>query len=195
MDLQRINIKLYLEDEESISSEDAFRIFNTWIPVTTDETLIDVADYSHLPFGPQTLLVGHEANYSLDNTDGRMVLMFARKRPVAGTCAERISDALAKTLRACVRLEEEAELEDRVRFSASECWIVINDRLSAANDDATLAAIRPDLESVLGQLYGQETFEIERQQVDSARQRFSVSARVSSQKQHRVSTLLQNIAP
>ena len=29
--LQRINVKFYLEDPESLSAEEAFRIFNSWI--------------------------------------------------------------------------------------------------------------------------------------------------------------------
>ena len=69
MDLQRIQIKFYLDDEASISAEDAFRVFNEWIPETSEETLVDVADYSHVPDGPCTLLVGHENNYALDSTD------------------------------------------------------------------------------------------------------------------------------
>ncbi len=188
MDLQRLNVKLYLEEEDSISSEDAFRIFNTWIPQTTDETLIDVADYSHLPHGPQTLLVGHEANYSLDNTDGRMGVMYARKQPVSGTGAERIRDAFVRALKTCVRLEQEDELNDKVRFRGDQCWLVVNDRLHATNDDDTLEAIRPDLETVLTQLYG-EQFEIERQQGE--KDRFSI--RVNSQKQESVSTLLERV--
>ncbi|MEC8933274.1 MAG: hypothetical protein VYB08_17765, partial [Candidatus Latescibacterota bacterium] len=71
-DLQRLNIKFYLEDETSVSPEEVFRIFNRWISEPRDEVLIDVADYTHIPNGPQTLLVGHESDYSLDSTDGRM---------------------------------------------------------------------------------------------------------------------------
>ena len=60
-DLQRINVKLYLEDPTALSAKETFRIFNSWIPTTPDEVLIDVADYSHVPDGPVTLLVGHDA--------------------------------------------------------------------------------------------------------------------------------------
>lgn len=189
MDLQRLNVKLYLEEENSISSEEAFRIFNTWIPQTSDETLIDVADYSHLPLGPQTLLVGHEANYSLDNTDGRMGMMYARKHPVGGTAAERIRDAFAKALKTCARLEEQDGLQGKVRFRGDQCWIVVNDRLHATNDDDTLEAIRPDLEAVLNALYGEGQFEIERQQGE--KDRFSV--RVSAVSQPSVQSLLEKI--
>ena len=72
--LQRINVKFYLEDPASLSAQEAFRIFNSWIPTTPDEVLIDVADYSHLDEGPLTILVGHEANYSLDNHSAELGL-------------------------------------------------------------------------------------------------------------------------
>ena len=189
MDLQRLNLKLYLEDESSLSSEDAFRIFNAWIPQTTDEVLIDVADYTHLPHGPQTLLVGHEANYSLDNTDRRLGLMYARKQPVTGTAAERFGDAFAQTLKACLRLEEEASLQGKVRFQGSECWLLVNDRLHAANDEATLAQVRTDLESVLDRLYAGASYEIA--QDKDPQQRFSVHIRSASE--DGVATLLRNL--
>lgn len=190
MDLQRLNVKLYLEEEDSISSEEAFRIFNTWIPQTSDETLIDVADYSHLSQGPQTLLVGHEANYSLDNTDGRMGVMYARKQPVGGTAAERIRDAFARALKTCARLEEEEGLQGKVRFRGDQCWLVVNDRLHASNDDDSLEAIRPDLETVLNALYGEGQFEIERQQGD--KERFSV--RVKAANEESVQSLLEKVS-
>ena len=191
MDLQRLNIKLYLEEESSISPEDAYRILNTWIARTTDEVLIDVADYTHLPHGPQTLLVGHEANYSLDNTDRRMGLLYARKRPVTRSAAERISDAYAKALKACLRLEEEPDLQGKVRFRGDQSCFSVNDRLHAANDSAALEEIRPDLESVLDRLYGGAPYEIV--QAQGPKQRFSVCIRAENQ--DAVSTLLQNVGP
>ena len=78
--LKKINVKFYLTDDAVLTPEDAFRIFNGWIPETTDEVLIDVADYTHVPQGPKTVLVGHEANYTLDDTDGRPGLRYGRKR-------------------------------------------------------------------------------------------------------------------
>ena len=189
MDLQRINVKLYLEDESSMSSEDAFRIFNAWIPQTTDEVLIDVADYTHLPHGPQTLLVGHEANYCLDNTDRRLGLMYARKQPVTGTVAQRLGDAIAQTLKTCLRLEQEASLRGKVRFRGNECWLLVNDRLHAANDEATLAQIRTDLDSVLDRLYAGASYEISRDK--DPKQRFSIRIRAASE--DGVEGLLRNL--
>ena len=48
MNVYRIQIKFYLESGQDIAPETWFRVFNTWIPVTTDEVLVDVADYSHV---------------------------------------------------------------------------------------------------------------------------------------------------
>lgn len=93
-DLQRLNIKFYLEDETSVSPEEVFRIFNRWISEPRDEVLTDVADYTHIPNGPQTMLVGHESDYSLDNTDGRMGLRYGRKRPVDGDARQCLRAAL-----------------------------------------------------------------------------------------------------
>ena len=104
-DLQRINVKFFLEDPASLAPQEAFKILNTWIPQTTDQVLIDVADYSHVPDGPATLLVGHEANYSVDDGQGRRGLVYARKQPLPGSLPGRLRAALGATLRACRRLE------------------------------------------------------------------------------------------
>ena len=94
IDLQKINIKFYLAEDTVLSPEDAFRIFSQWIPETPDETLIDVADYQHVPQGPKTVLVGHEANYSFDNTDGRYGLLYRQKAAASGPNTDRLKSAL-----------------------------------------------------------------------------------------------------
>lgn len=153
MDLQRIQIKFYLEDEASISAEDAFRVFNEWIPETSEETLVDVADYSHVPDGPCTLLVGHENNYALDSTDRRFGLYCARKREVEGEIGERLRSALVNTLQACQRLERESKLAGQVRFRGDELLLTVNDRLNAPNTEETASAVEPPLRAVLGSMY------------------------------------------
>ena len=114
--LQRINLKFYLEDPASLSAQEAFRIFNSWIPTTPDEVLIDVADYSHLDEGPLTLLVGHEANYSLDNHSAELGLLYSRKQPADGDLSARLASAFKAALTACRRLEEEPSLAGKVKF-------------------------------------------------------------------------------
>ena len=50
-----------------------FAVFHQWIRDSVcPEMLIDVADYRHVPAGPGVMLIGHEANYSLDNRENRL---------------------------------------------------------------------------------------------------------------------------
>ena len=190
MDLQRISIKFYLHDDgEAISPEEAFRIFTSWIPTTADEVLVDVADYSHIAKAQQTLLVGHDANYCVDTTDGRKGLLYSRKRPVVGTTAERLRDAFATALRACGRLERDAGSEG-VRFKGEEALLTVNDRLNAPNDEETLAAIAPELDSVLQKLFGGAETEVERN--GDARQLFSL--RLRARGEFDIDALIENLS-
>jgi hypothetical protein len=189
-DLQRINVKFFLDDPGSLAPEEAFKILNTWIPQTPDETLIDVADYSHVPDGPVTLLVGHEANYSIDDGQGRRGLVYARKQPLPGSLSERLRATLRAALQACRRLEEEPDLQDRVSFRTDEFLLVANDRLRASNSAATLTALQPQLDPILSALYGDSTFTYERTS-DSA-ERFAV--RVKSNSSLDTATLLENLS-
>ena len=67
--LHKINIKWNLLDPEMLEDDELFRIFNEWISESTEEVLIDVADYKHLDHGPTTILIGHDANYFLESVN------------------------------------------------------------------------------------------------------------------------------
>lgn len=189
MDLHRIHVKFYFAHPQAISPEEAFRIFNAWIPQAQGETLVDVADYSHVPDGPVTLLVGHEANYSIDKTDRRLGLLYARKQPLSGGLAGRLEQVLAAALRACCRLEQEPELAGRARFSGQELLLVANDRLRAPNTEETLQAFGPALEAMLAKLYRGAALKIERD--PDPRQCFGL--RIAASAPFGVAALLQNI--
>ena len=161
MNAYRIQIKFYLESGQAIAPDTWFRVFNTWIPVTTDEVLVDVADYSHVHNGPVTLLVGHEANYSIDRTDGKTGLLYDRKQPSNGSFRNRLKAAFVSALKACRRLETDPILAGSASFRLDEVLFVLNDRLLAPNSVETLEAVRPDLEQVLAKLYNGAGFDIE----------------------------------
>ena len=189
MELQRIEVKFYLEEGTSINAEDAFRIFNDWIPETSAETLVDVADYSHVPDGPRTLLVGHEHNYALDCSDGRLGLYCARKIEIDGGLGERIRSALMTTLQACRRLERESEFAGMVRFRGDELLLTVNDRLNAPNTEETASVLEPHLRSVLGSMYPGAEVAIDRD--PDPRQRFNLRVNVAGG--FDVETLLKNV--
>ena len=153
MDVCKIDLKYYLDNGAHIPPETWFRMFNGWIPETADEVLVDVADYSHVYSGPVTVLVGHEANYSIDNSNLRPGLLYARKRPSGGTLFQSLRAAFTAAVNACVRLEGDPLAAGGLRFRADEFRLVLNDRLMAPNTGETMDALRPDLERLLRWLY------------------------------------------
>jgi hypothetical protein len=153
IDVHKIGIKYFLSSGADVDADTWFRIFNTWIPVTTDEILIDVADYSHVHNGPVTLLVGHNSNYGIDRGEGRLGLLTTRKQPLEGGFEDRFRTCLGGALKACARLENEADLKDRAHFDCSMLQVVLNDRLNAPNTAETLKAVKPGVESALQQIY------------------------------------------
>ncbi len=189
-DLERINVKIYLADPNTLSAEDAFRIFNNWIQTTTDEVLIDVADYSHVPEGPVTLLVGHEANYSLDNGHAEPGLLYSRKQPAEGDLAARLESAISSALKACQRLETEPSLENNVLFRGGDILIIANDRLNATNDAEGERILRSHLEPVLTRLFAGASFDIKRDPIPQLR----LNLRIRCETDATAATLLKNIA-
>ena len=187
--LQRINVKFYLQEPESLSAQEAFRIFNSWIPATPDEILIDVADYSHLAEGPLTLLVGHEANYILDNHSAELGLLYSRKQPADGDLTERLASAFKAALAACRRLEDEPSLTGKVKFRSDDVLLVANDRLNATNDEAGEKALRAALSPVLAQLFAGAEYAVVRDPDPQLR----LNLRIRCQTDADTATLLGNL--
>jgi hypothetical protein len=151
IELQHINVKLLVKDPEKVDLEAVVPVFHSWIQGQIfDELLLDVADYSHVPDGPGIVLIGHEADYALDNTDGRLGLRYNRKAPMPGSNRERLVQATRAALSAFERLEQDFNLH----FNNREMEIVINDRLLAPNNEETRQAVEPELKAFLDQLFG-----------------------------------------
>ena len=80
MNLQHVNVKLLIEDSGEVDLEPLIPIFHRWIQDRArPELLLDIADYRHVPDGPGVVLIGHDANYSVDNTDNRLGVRYNRK--------------------------------------------------------------------------------------------------------------------
>ena len=83
MQLQHVNVKLLLQNAEGARLEPLIPVFHSWIEHQNgDELLIDIADYTHVPAGPGVVLIGHEGNYSVDNTGNRLGVRYNRKAAV-----------------------------------------------------------------------------------------------------------------
>jgi hypothetical protein len=175
MDLQKINVKFFVSDSSQVSLAPFIGVFNSWIQASEGE-YYDLADYGHVPAGPGVVLVADEANVSIDNTENRLGLLYNRKRPLQGSDIEKLSNAVATALVYCRRIEEEPALDAKVKFRGDEALIVINDRLTAPNNEETFSALRPTFEALGSRLFGTTNFTIEKE--TDARRRFGVRIRV-----------------
>jgi hypothetical protein len=187
MDLQHINIKLYLENPESVNLADYGAVFNSWIQgQRLEELLIDVADYLHVHHGPGIMLIGHEADYSLDNRAGRLGLLYNRKEPLEGTTQEKLAQAVCAALTAAQILEK----ENGLKFNGSEVHVIINDRLLAPNTAETFEALEPEFQAFFTRLYNRAHNTLAH--LNDARERFTVN--VKTEASFDVDTLLKNLS-
>ncbi len=175
MELQHVNVKIFVEDDDVVDPERFIGAFHRWIrDRVLDELLIDVADYRHVPDGPGILLAGHDAIYSMDHTGGRWGLRYNRRTVLEGSNEDRIRQAFKAAAWACALLEE--ELRDEVvpvRFSRTEFEVFVNDRALAPNTPETYAGYKADLEAFVQGLLGSEDFELEHH--EGTRDRFGVT--------------------
>ena len=187
MNIQHVNVKIYLENPESVKLADFAAVFNTWIQKQRlEELLIDVADYLHVYNGPGIMLIGHEADYSLDHRAGRLGLLYNRKQQIEGTT----EDKLAQAVRAALIAAQILEKEDGLKFNGSEVQVVVNDRLLVPNTAETFAALEAEFKSFFDQLYNGAEYSLSHN--DDRRERFTVSVKTESK--FDVDTLLKNLS-
>ena len=154
INLQHVNVKLLAKDPAGVDLEPLIPVFHSWIREHVfDELLLDVADYRHVYEGPGVVLIGHQANYSVDNAEGRLGVRYNRKAPLDGTNQDRLTQATRAALTAFQRLEAESGLNGKLRFGGQEIEVFINDRLLAPNLAATREAVKPELQAFLEKLF------------------------------------------
>jgi hypothetical protein len=172
IELQHVNVKLFLRNAEGLKTGDYTGVFNGWIQTRAlGELLVDVADYGHVHHGPGLVLIGHTANYSLDESEGRLGLLYNRKARVDGSNQDRLRQAVRAALLAAQKLEREQGLQ----FEGGEVQIIVNDRHVAPNMPATFAALKPEFTRLFDVLYGGAAYSLANASRDP-RERFSVRA-------------------
>jgi len=189
MELQHINLKFYIENPESLDLEKFHGVFNSWIQRSlTDDLLVDIAEYLHVHNGPGIMLIGHNANYSFDNTAGRLGLLYNRKELVDGTNRQKLAQAAHAVLSAMRILEK----ENRVHFIGNEVQLIVNDRLVAPNTAETFVALKDDFESFFGTLFKGSNVTLVHSSLSEPRARFTIDVRSASA--FDIQSLLDNIS-
>jgi uncharacterized protein (DUF2126 family) len=175
MNLQHLNVKVYLENPEAVNLAEFGAVFNSWIQTQRlEELLIDVADYLHVHNGPGIMLIGHEADYSLDNRAGRLGLLYNRKAQLDGTTQEKLAQAVGAALTAAQILEQ----ENGLKFIRSEAQLIVNDRLLVPNTSETFAILEPDLKVFFNRLYADANCALTHNA--DPRERFTINVKTES---------------
>lgn len=173
MDVQHVNVKLFLKDSGAVDLEPLIPVFHDWVrEQSCEETLVDVADYRHVPSGPGIILVGHEADFSLDQSDHRLGVRYNRKAKLPGSNHDRFRQALRAAFAACEKLEDDARLEGKLNFECQALELFINNRMLAPNDEKTYEALSPELKEFFDSVFGRKNYSLEYQ--PDPRKRFSI---------------------
>ena len=162
MELQHFNVKIFVDGEVPVSGEDFINVFHRWTAEQSmPEMMIDVADYRHVPNGPGVVMVGHEADYYMDHTDGRPGLRYSCKVAQDGSNSDRFRHALESAKTTCGRLETEFP---NLKFSRDQIQITINDRAFAPNTPETQTQLKSDLPTVITDVLSDSSADIQYEQ-------------------------------
>ena len=173
MDLQHVNIKIFVEGELTVDLDDVIKVFHELISQQAlPGVLLDVGDYRHVPAGPSVFMVGPEADYCLDNGGHRYFLLYRRKAPLAGSNEDRLRQAFDAAFHLCQLLESKFPT---LKFSRREFQIIINDRGLAPNTPETLEAAKPAIESFLNGIFDNTQVSLEPD--TDPRRRFAVAVK------------------
>lgn len=175
--IQHVRVKIFTQESAPIDLDEAIPIFHRWIQdKVCPELLIDVADYRHVPSGPGVMLIGHEANYSLDMTKNRLGLLYSRKQ-AGGGAQENLQQAFDAAVTACRKLEQEPAFAGKLKFNLRDCEFSINDRLLAPNQDDTWVSLKPEFDRFFAGVWGAGNYAMEH--AGESRELFRVAVKAS----------------
>ena len=192
MDLQQINIKIFVSEDSQIVYTNFIKVFNRWMEEAEQDDYLNYADYSFTHAGPGVLLISKQANYSIDYSDLQHGFLYNQKHNVSGENQEKIHNSFIKALSLAEKLQSSSELEEQVRFDGSQTLFFINNRNIATNTDKSFELVQEELRPILELMYGNNDFVLSRAYEDP-RKRFGI--RVSSKSSNGdLSNLLGNLS-
>jgi hypothetical protein len=177
MELQKLNVKFFVELPNAVPLTDFIEIFHGWIQAT-DGVYHDVADYSHMQAGPGVVLVANDAHVSIDETENRRGLLFSQKSRLDGSNQEKLRAVFRSALENCRKLEAESALLGKLRFAVNEAVVSLNDRLPGPNSQESFDVLKCEIEALAKELYGDAEVSFERNA--DPRQRLNVHVKTSA---------------
>jgi hypothetical protein len=177
MELQRIHIKILTDAPARLNLEPFLAIFGRWRGDKRHAAgWVDLADYAHVPRGAGVVLVGFNANFAFDMAGPAPGILFAAKKGLIGTHAERIALTLRSGLELSRRLIAEPEFPKSVHLRLNAFEMQFPDRLETPNTPATDQELRPAVAQISDRTFGVSGYDIVPQA--DQKQAFGYSIRV-----------------
>jgi hypothetical protein len=159
LNLQKIGVKFFLEKGGELPLASFILVFHRWIQDDKLEgMLVDVTEYTHVHHGPGVLLIAHEANYSVDEMDGKRGFLYAQKRAPEKQADGHLKTAFRRALQACDLLEREPETAGKMKFALNHLQVFVNDRLEAPYNVDSLGRLEELLNPFLNWIYDGEKY-------------------------------------
>jgi hypothetical protein len=114
----------------------------------------------------------------LDQSGGRLGLLYSRKRRTEGDVRSRLRRAFGTTLKACKLLQEEPALGGKLHFRYDEVLFKIQNRLLAPRTPEAFDAVKDGLQPFLAELYPEADIQVEA--TGEPKDPFAVSIAVSA---------------
>ena len=190
--LERYKLAIFAEPVAAVSAKAIIPVFHKWIrEQSIDELLIDVADYTHLPTGPNALLVGHEANLAIEVSANCVGLCYIRKRNTPEHLVQNLTSGAATLLQAAQMLESDSEavVDGNFTFKTNRLVFSPNDRLLAPNTPAIAKSLEETLQIFGEQLHGTKAVSITSQNTGG-----QPSFAITSQSGVSLENLLKNLS-
>ena len=191
MNPQRVAVKFFAVDAAAPIELHAFiGMFHRFIQEATVEgLLIDVADYAHVPEGPGVVLIGHDVDYAIDLSGGRVGLLTTLKRLGEAPLGETVRTAVRRALVAVAAIESDGSTG--LRFATDAAVVHFPDRLATPNAAAAYEAVVKDVEPVARELFGDAANDAAREHTDDERKVLAV--RISSSESVAAAALLERL--
>jgi len=177
MDLQRIELKVFLDAPADVRFETVLTIFDRWRQQTDHPSdWVDLADYGHMKQGPVMLMAGKRDRVAVDTNLPGAGIVVQTQKGLSGSIEERFVEAFRRHLSMATQLTAEPEFPAGLTPRGGDWMVTINDRLQFPNNEATDQAVRSGLVAALDRLFGDAGYDLERDTDPQRRYAYRVRA-------------------
>jgi hypothetical protein len=177
MDLQRIDLKVFLDAPDGVKFEPVLTVFDRWRQQTDHPSdWVDLADYGHMQQGPVILMAGKRDRIAVDTNLPGVGILVQTQKGLSGSIEERFVEAFRRHLTMSTELTSAPEFPSAAAVRGGDWLVTINDRLQFPNNDATDQAVRSGLVAAMDRLFGDSGYNLERDTDPQRRYAYRVTA-------------------